>query len=196
VPAELEKIAADLAFEEGPPHLDDALCRGGRRRACQCFARQEAHRLGECRVVAVAHMLIALPAVALVKHCREIVGQARHAPCPQRLDPRLLHAFEDGSGCLSGREALCMKCGVVIAEFQRHGVRGAAHGCCFLRVQLAARERQADARSGMRRRLSAIAHGDIGPLGNRPQRRRGGALEDIERGVVVRHDLHEDRPRR
>src|SRR5581483_3840790 len=77
VTAELEEIAADLAFKERPPHLDDALRRGWRRGARQRLARQEPHRLGERRIVAIAHMLVALAAIALVEHRRQIVGDAR-----------------------------------------------------------------------------------------------------------------------
>ncbi len=105
VAVELDQVAADLALEERPPHLDHALRRRRHARAGERLARQQPHRLGQGRVVALGEVLIALPAVALIEHGGEVAGDAGHAPGAQRLDPRLLDAFEDGARGLAAGQA-------------------------------------------------------------------------------------------
>ncbi len=184
---ELMQVAADAALEERAPHGDDALRGGRRRRTGERFPRQQAHRLGQRHVVALADMLVALAAIALVEHGREIGGDAGHAPRAQRLDPRLLGALEDGARGLAARQAPRMERGIVVAQLERGGVGGAAHGRRLGMAQIARRQREAHPRARGGRRLGAIADGDILALRQRAHGGGGGAFEDLERCLVLGH---------
>ena len=92
-----------------------------------CLARQQTDRLDQRHVVALGHMLVALAAIALVEHRPRLAATADHAPRAERLDPRLLDAFEDRARGLAHRHAARMHGGVVIAQLQRHRIGGAAH---------------------------------------------------------------------
>ena len=83
---ELDEVAADAALEEGPPGVDHLARRARRRRAGERLARQEPDRLGERHVVALGHVLVALAAIALLEHGRE-VGRRRRS-CAARPAPR------------------------------------------------------------------------------------------------------------
>src|SRR5713226_3412574 len=168
---ELMQVAADAALQERSPHGDDALRGGRRRRAGERFARQQAHRLGQRHVVALAEMLVALAAIALVEHGGEIGGAAGHAPRAQRLDPRLPGALDAGARGLAARQSPRMKRDVVIAQLERGGVGGAAYGRRLGVAQIARRQRQAHPRAG-----------------------GGGALEDLERRLVLGHALRPAAP--
>jgi hypothetical protein len=81
--------------------------------------------------------------VAVLEHGREIVGDARHAPRPDRLDPRLLDRVENRARGLSLRREAAMDAGVVAGEPERHRIGVAADDRDVLAVELARRLGQA-----------------------------------------------------
>src|SRR5258707_470785 len=71
---ELDDVLADTALQIGAPAVDDFAGGTRRRLAGELLARQQADRFGQRHIAALGHPLIALPAIALVEHRREIVG--------------------------------------------------------------------------------------------------------------------------
>src|SRR5260221_5219526 len=126
VASKIGDVLADAGLEIGPPRIADLARGGGRRLAGDLLARQQADRLRERHVAALRHPLVALPAIALVEHRREVVGDADHAAGAERLDARLLDGVVDGARGFAGRHAAVMDGLVVIAQAEGDGGRGPA----------------------------------------------------------------------
>src|SRR5579883_3207379 len=186
-PVQIANVTADLAFEEGPPQIDQPLGSGRRRRTRQLLAGQEPDRLCERAVAPLGEAVVALAAVPLVQHGREIGGDPAHAPGAQRLDPRLLDSLEDRARHLVLRQALGMELRIVIAEPERERVGGTAHQRSLVLREVARRHRQPRARARESRRLWPIAYGHVVALRDRTKRRRGGALEVLDRRGWLGH---------
>ena len=63
----------------------------------------------------------------VIEHGREVLGDARHAACADRLDAGLLDRVEHGARLLPARHELAMHHRVVTGELERDGVGMAAH---------------------------------------------------------------------
>ena len=65
----------------------------------------------------------------IVEHRREVLGNARHASCADRLDPRLLDRLEHAACLRIAGHQLAMHLGIVTGELQRNRIRMATdHG--------------------------------------------------------------------
>jgi len=201
---ELDDLLADAAFEVGPPAVDDALGDARRRLAGELLAGQQANRLGESDVAALAHPLVALAAVTLDQRRGQVAGDADHAAGAERLDAGLLDRVVDGAGHLAGRHAALVDRLVMVLDAQRQRVGGAADLRRVLEREVAAGRRQLDPRPRRGRRLGAVGHRHLAALGDGAHRRRGRPLEDLRRRLALFHarfryalnEIEEAAPRR
>ena len=184
---ELAEILGDLVLQPWPPQVDDALRRRRRRLVGQRLAGQQPHRFGHRPFGALGDAFETLAAILLVEQRRKIGGDPGHAARAERLDPRLLQRFEDRPRQRPAGQALRMHRIVMVAQPQRHAVRGAAQLRDLLGRQVARRVRQFDPFSREPRRFGAKRDVDLLALGDRAQGCRGRPLEDLGRREFLRH---------
>jgi len=150
--------AAGAALDPRPPQIDDAL--GGRRRteAGQALAHHHGDRLLDRRIGAIGDLVELTAMETVIEHRRKVLGDARHAACPNGLDAGLLDRVEYGPRLLPARHELAMHHRVVTGELERDGVGMATHDRGVRAGELSRRLRQA--------RLAADDAGALGREGD------------------------------
>jgi hypothetical protein len=177
------EILAGAVLDQRTPELDQAACRLRGRHAGEAFAHQHGERLLDRGVGAVGNVVELAAMEAVVDHGGEVLGDARHAPCPDRLDPRLLDRLEHRACGLSARHELAMHAGIVTGELERDRVGMPAHDRSLARGELARRLRQPDLAADNAGTLGgegdvelALARDRAQAAGHRALERLGGGL--------------------
>ena len=113
------EIAAGAVFDQWPPQINQF---PGRRRWChsgQTLAHHQGQRVFDRRIGTLGDFLELAAMEALVKHGRQILGDAIHAPRADRLDARLFHRFKYGARLLAGRLQPAVHGGIMAGKTQR-----------------------------------------------------------------------------
>ena len=157
-PLETIEIAPGPILDQRAPQIDDFF--RGRRRglAGQPFAHHKRDRFLDRRIGAIGDLVELTAVETVIEHRRKVLGDARHAACPDRLDAGLLDRVEDGARLLPARHKLAMHHRVVTGELERDGVGMAAHDRGVRAGELSRRLRQA--------RLAADNAGALGREGD------------------------------
>ena len=154
--------------------------------AGQALAHHQRDRILERRVGPVGDVLVLAAAViAVLQHGREVAGDARHPPRPDRLDPRLFDGVEHGAGGPAlGREA-AVDGGVVTGEAQGHRVGVPADHGDIVRVELARRLGQARLAAHQRRPVGGEGDLEVAVLRDRAHAGGDRALERLSRRALL-----------
>ena len=183
-PLQPVEIASGAILDQRPPQIDDLL-RGRRRRlAGQPFAHHQRDRFLDRRIGAVGDLVELAAMEAVVEHGGEILGDARHAACADRLDAGLLDRLEHGARLLAARHQLAMHHRIVTGELERDRVGMAAHDRGVRAGELARRLGQARLAADEAGALGREGDFELGLARDRAQASGDRALERLGRGFL------------
>ena len=154
--------------------------------AGQALAHHKRDRILQRRVGPVRDVLVlAFPVIAVFQHGREVAGDARHPPRPDRLDPRLFDGVEHRAGRPGfGREP-AVDGRVVTGEAQGHRVGVPADHRDIVRVELARRLGQTRLAAHERRPVGGERHLKVAVLRDRAHAGGDGALQRLSRRALL-----------
>ena len=152
-PLQAIEIASGAILDQRPPQIDDFFRCRRRSLARQPFAYHERDRFLDRRIGAIGDFVELAAMETVIEHGRQILGDARHPPCPDGLHAGLLDRVEYRACLLSAGHQLAMDHRIVTGELECNGVGMAAHDRGIRSAQLSRRLRQA-----------RLAADDAGPL--------------------------------
>src|SRR4029079_3982494 len=132
------------------PHLDERLCRLGRRQSGQPFAEDQGKGIFERSIGARLHLRVAAMRILVLDARGQVARHARHAVCAKRLDARTLGRLEHEACRSRARSQLVLKLYVLAAR-----ARGARLLCSFTSWQPAV-----SAKLSAQPRMTEISRGE------------------------------------
>jgi hypothetical protein len=185
-PFEAIEIAPGAVLDQRAPQIDDLLSRRRRGLAGQSLPHHERDRFLDGRIRPVGDLVELAAVETVVEHGREVLCNAGHPACADRLDAGLLDRLEYGARLLPARHELAMHERVMAGELERDRVGVPAHDRGIRAAELSRRLGQA--------RLAADDPGAFRGEGDfelrlardRAQAPRDRALERLGRGVFRR----------
>jgi hypothetical protein len=145
-PLEPIEVASGAIFDQRPPQIDKLPRRCRRRLAGQSLSHHHRDSFLDRRIRPVRDLVEFAAMKSIVEHGREVLGNARHAACADRLDAGLLDCLEYGARLLPARHELAMHHGVVAGELECDRV-GVTADDCRIRAADVPRQKQLRARA-------------------------------------------------